>query len=86
MASIVSKKGQIVIPRDVRERHGIKPGDRVQIVDFGGTISLVPIPDDPIAAGLGLLKGGPSWAEMLAEKKRELEEEERGLGPPLADR
>ena len=86
MASVVSKKGWVVIPRAIRERYGIKPGDRVELVAFGGTISLIPIPEDPIAAGLGLLKGGPSWAEMLAEKRRELEEEERDLPPPLAYR
>ena len=81
-ASIVSKKGWVVIPKDVRERFGIKAGDRVEVVAVGGTIALIPVPDDPIAAGLGFLKGGPSWAEMLAEKRRELDEEERDLPPP----
>jgi AbrB family looped-hinge helix DNA binding protein len=78
----VSKKGWVVIPKDVRERFGIKPGDQIEVVTVGGTITLIPVPDDPIAAGRGFLKGGPSWTETLAEKRRDLEEEERGLPPP----
>ncbi len=85
-ASTVSKKGQIVIPRAVRDRFGIKPGAKVEFVTVGGGIYLVPIPDDPIAAARGFLKGGPSMKEMLEEKRRELDEEERELGPPLTGR
>jgi len=82
-ATKVSRKGWVVIPRDIRERHGIRPGDRVQIVDFGGTIAIIPIPEDPIASGRGLLKGGPSMTEgLLADRRWELEREERDLPPP----
>jgi len=45
----------------------------------------VPVPDDPIAAGLGMLKGGTSMKEYLEEKRRELEEEERDLPPPKTE-
>ena len=31
----VSKKGWVVIPKDIRQRHGIRPGDRVQIIING---------------------------------------------------
>src|SRR4030067_435375 len=79
----VSKKGLVVIPKDIRERHGIRPGDKVRFIDLGDVISIVPVSEDPIAKGLGMLKGGPSLTEALLEERRwELEGEERGLQQP----
>jgi AbrB family looped-hinge helix DNA binding protein len=74
----VSKKGWVVIPHDIRERHGIRPGDRVHIIDYGGQISLVPAFKDPIRQMHGMFKGGPSMTEGLLEDRRwEREREER---------
>ena len=79
----VSKKGWVVIPRDIRQRHGIRPGDRVHVIDFGGRIAIIPAAEDPIAAGYGMLKGGPPMTKGLLEDRRwELEREERDLPPP----
>ncbi|MDP2950397.1 MAG: AbrB/MazE/SpoVT family DNA-binding domain-containing protein [Chloroflexota bacterium] len=79
----VSKKGWVVIPHDIRERYGIRPGDKVQVVASNGVIRLIPLPKDPIEHGFGLLKGGPSLTQALLEDRREdLEREERGLSPP----
>jgi AbrB family looped-hinge helix DNA binding protein len=73
----VSKKGWIVIPKIYRQKYNLKPGDRVRIVDYGGGLSVVPIPDDPISALRGILAGEPSLtAELLAERQREKEREE----------
>ena len=79
----VSKKGWVVIPKDIRQRHGIRPGDRVQIIDLAGRIAIIPATKDPVAAARGMLKGGPSLTKALLEERRwELEQEERGLAPP----
>ena len=76
----VSRKGWVVIPRDIRERHGIRPGDRVHIVDYAGRIAIVPALKDPIRQGRGLLKGRPSLTRALLEERRlELEREEREI-------
>ncbi|GIL01953.1 MAG: hypothetical protein BroJett030_18520 [Alphaproteobacteria bacterium] len=32
----ITAKGQITLPKEVRERHGLKPGDRVEFVEEGG--------------------------------------------------
>lgn len=66
----VSKKGWVVIPREIRERHNIKPGDRVQIVDYGGSIAIVPAMKDPVREMRGMLKGGPSLTKALLEERR----------------
>jgi AbrB family looped-hinge helix DNA binding protein len=41
---ILSSKYQIVIPKDVREVSGVKPGDVFDVVYLDGTISLVRVP------------------------------------------
>ena len=83
MTSTVSEKGWIVIPKDIRDRYGLKKGTKVSVIDYGGTIYLFPVPDDPIRAGLGLL-ARPDGEEVLArhlqEKHEEFEKEEREMG------
>ena len=39
----VSPKYQVVIPKDVRERLGIRPGQKIQAIAFGDRIELVPL-------------------------------------------
>lgn len=39
----VSSKYQVVIPRSVRERLGIKPGQQVQVIPYGDRIEVVPV-------------------------------------------
>lgn len=52
---IVSSKYQIVIPKDVREKHGIKPGQEVQVFYYDGRIEIVPLQN--IRKLRGLTKG-----------------------------
>lgn len=39
----VSPKYQVVIPKDVRERLGIEPGQKVEAFALGNRIELVPV-------------------------------------------
>lgn len=39
----VSPKYQVVIPKDVRERLGIQPGQKIQALVYGDRIELVPL-------------------------------------------
>lgn len=38
-----SPKFQVVIPQKVRERLGLKPGSKLQVIDFGVCIELIPV-------------------------------------------
>lgn len=51
----VSSKYQVVIPKDVRERLGLSPGQKVQALAVGGRVELVPV--EPIKRLRGFLKG-----------------------------
>ena len=51
----VSSKYQVVIPKDVRERAGIRVGQEFQVITKGGAITLVP--DKPISSMRGFVRG-----------------------------
>jgi antitoxin PrlF len=52
MRAKLSSKHQIVVPRDVRERLHLAPGDELQfrLTDAGVTLEKAPSEDDPFAA------------------------------------
>ena len=54
--STVSAKGWVVIPKSIREKHGLKKGSRVQVLDYGQILAIVPLPDDPIEALHGMFE------------------------------
>jgi AbrB family looped-hinge helix DNA binding protein len=64
----VSPRFQIVIPREIRERLGLRPGQKITLLERGGIITA--IPDQPIEKLRGILKGMP--ATGLREKQQRL--------------
>ena len=57
LSSSVTTKGQVTIPIELREKLGIKPGDRVGFVDEGDRIVLQR-QETAIEAVFGLVKTG----------------------------
>lgn len=51
----VSPKFQVVIPKEVREKFGLKAGTRLEILEYGNRIELIPL--RPIKKMRGFLKG-----------------------------
>jgi len=70
----ISAKGWIVIPKVYREKYGLKPGQKVQVVDYGEGLSIIPLMEDPVEQGLGALRrfgGNESWTEVLLQERAE---------------
>ena len=56
MSSVtVSPKFQVVIPKDVRNRMQLAPGQKMQVISYGDRIELVPV--RPVRSMRGFLKG-----------------------------
>lgn len=94
MTHKVGIKGQVVIPKAIRDEIGIKAGDEVSFEPHGSEVLVRRVEDDPErrATDIGNLRG--AWADagggsesLLEERRRERELEERkaqrwGVGRP----
>jgi len=72
----LSQKGWVVIPAALRKKYGLKPGADLQVVDYGGVLSIIPSLEDPIKAGAGMLKGADSLTAAIVEEHRQERERE----------
>lgn len=79
-AATITSKGQTTIPKDIREKLGLKPGDRIHFVSLpDGTVRLI-AQNLPITALKGMLpmpkrratvkEMNEAIAEAVAEKYR----------------
>jgi AbrB family looped-hinge helix DNA binding protein len=65
-------KGQVLIPVELRKKFNIKKGTRIAISEGqGNVIVLKPVPDDPIEASRGMLRGKKSLTKALLQDRRE---------------
>ena len=72
MTVIVSQKGWVVIPAELRRKHNLGPGTEVQVVDYGGVLALVPKLQDPVQQAAGMFRGRKSLGRaLLAEHRTE---------------
>jgi AbrB family looped-hinge helix DNA binding protein len=56
MLSTVSEKGQITVPKRLRERLGIRAGDRLELSEEEGRlVARKTVAEDPVAAAYGIL-------------------------------
>jgi AbrB family looped-hinge helix DNA binding protein len=62
----ISPKFQVVIPRSVRERLNLTPGQRVQALVYDGRVELIPM--RPAKALRGFLKGIDSTLARDADR------------------
>jgi AbrB family looped-hinge helix DNA binding protein len=69
MTMLISQKGWVVIPAELRKKYHLTPGTEVVLVDYGGVLSIIPARANPIKQGRGLLKAMPSLTEDLAKER-----------------
>jgi AbrB family looped-hinge helix DNA binding protein len=63
-------KGQIIIPKELRDALGITPGKRLSLKLVDDHMEVRPLPDDPIEHLTGIFKDVPqSMAEELLRER-----------------
>ena len=67
--SIMTNKGQVVIPRRLRRKYGIKPGTKVGFVDREGELVMRALTKEYFESFAGILKGDDSLLEELMKEK-----------------
>ena len=73
MTRTVGTKGQVVIPKEMRERFGINPGDEVSFWDCGDHVGLRPVRSPETLRGRfrSLSLSDDLEAERRADRERE---------------
>jgi AbrB family looped-hinge helix DNA binding protein len=68
--SVVTTKGQLVIPARLRRRFGIKKGTMVTFTEDDGRLIVQPVTREFIRGLRGSLKGEPSALEILLDERQ----------------
>jgi len=76
-SSRVTSKGQIVIPKRLREKYRILPATAIRWIEKDGGILMVPESEDPIKSARGMLEGSGILKAYLKEKKLEKKRENK---------
>lgn len=83
--SVVSVRGQTVIPKEVREELGIEPHTKLVWSIKDGSAVIRAVPADPIGAMKGALKHlSFSTADLIEERRAERDREEAALEEMLS--
>jgi AbrB family looped-hinge helix DNA binding protein len=78
--TVISSKGQVVIPAELREEYGLDKGTPAVWTDEKGRLVLTPITERRLDEIMGSLRPGPgepSAFEMLFEERQRQRERER---------
>ena len=79
ISSKVTSKGQVVIPKKLREKYGIRSSTAIRWIEKEQGILMVPESEGPIAAARGMLKGSGILKAYMKEKKLEKQMEEKRI-------
>lgn len=82
MKSTVTKRGQTAIPVVIRKRYNIEPDTKLEWIDNGHTITVLPIPQEPIKDLKGKFKDMNLREVLLKSRQEERRQTIKGLENP----
>ena len=75
MTVTISERGQMVLPASIRKTYGIRARSKVEVLDLGGEIVIVPLPKGGFKGSRGILKGTGLTRELLRMRREERKSE-----------
>jgi AbrB family looped-hinge helix DNA binding protein len=70
MKATMGERGQVTIPKVVRDRLGLRPGQRVEVTEEAGRVILEKVvDDDPIQRAYGMLTLPKPVDELIDEMR-----------------
>ncbi len=78
--SVLTSKGQLLIPKRLRNKYGIQPGVKVAFIETANGLMLKAMDEAYFDKFAGLLKDAvPTTAEYMEWKKEERAKEDKGV-------
>lgn len=77
-AVTTSVKGQVVIPKQMRDKIGLKPGGKAIVEAVGDHVEIRALPEDPVEFYCGTFRDGSSLTEALLRERKEDATREEG--------
>ena len=71
MQTTVTVRGQTAVPAEIRHKYHIKKQTKLEWVDDGKVITVIPVPDNPIKYARGMLKGTGLTKSLLKARAEE---------------
>ena len=68
----VSSKGQVVLPKAIRDKLNIVPGIKLMVFSDGNSILLKPIPEPDISEFRELMDAASSWASDVGMPEEDI--------------
>ena len=81
--SILTSKGQLLIPKRLRTKYGIKSGVKIVFEETAKGVLITPMNEQYFKSFAGILKGGNLAADMkkMKEEEKVLEEKKLHIKP-----
>ena len=74
MRSTITRRGQTVIPAEIRNRLHLSPADRLEWVIEGNSLRVIPVKKDPVAGFRGQGMGG-STSRLIVDRENDRKSE-----------
>jgi len=67
----ITERGQTVVPAQIRKAYHLEPASRLEWIDEGQTIRVIPVPKDPIGAAHGMFRGSKLTDALLRSRQED---------------
>ena len=77
MKTKLTKRGQTVVPSEIRKRFNLEGSSTLQWMIEGDIITVLPVPINPVEALKGVIKGRVSFKKFMDDRRSDREMEKR---------